>query len=299
MHCGMCCGRRCCSTHRDNLPERLPLSRQKEFKQIKNMVIQEAVRLGELSAVFRSEKISDEPEDDPVPKGEQRLWPAGRRYREAKKILYDGETPPEEKRAALAKLEQLYDGGFSVAAHLLGKAYLDGVGVKADEKAAERWFYKAAAAGNGYSEYALGKLLEQQERFTEAAGWHRKAAEQNNQYAQYRLASCCSMAKKFQRTRRKLSVCSPLPQGRITSMRNIRWASCIFSEKRYQKTGRRPVYWFTQSAEQGSEYAKYFLKHLDDWRKAAISQGVGRLLHHLGTLFPAVTTRPCQYPADH
>ena len=34
-------------THRDNLPERLPLSQQKEFKQIKNMVIREAVRLGE------------------------------------------------------------------------------------------------------------------------------------------------------------------------------------------------------------------------------------------------------------
>ena len=175
-------------THRDNLPERLPLSRQKEFKQIKNMVIQEAVRLGELSAVFRSEKISDEPEDDPVPKGEQHLWRQAARYREAKKILYDEESPPEEKRAALAKLEQLYDESFSVAAHLLGKVYRDGVSVEADEKAAEWWFCKPAAAGNDYSEYALGKLLEQQERFTEAAGWHQKAAEQNNQYAQYRLA---------------------------------------------------------------------------------------------------------------
>ena len=37
-------------TYRDDLPERLPLSRQKEFKKIKNLVIQEAVKLGDLTA---------------------------------------------------------------------------------------------------------------------------------------------------------------------------------------------------------------------------------------------------------
>ena len=236
-------------THRDNLPERLPLSRQKEFKQIKNMVIREAVRLGELTAVFCSAEISDEPENDPVQKGERRLWRQAAQYREAKKILYDEETPPEEKRAVLAKLEQLYDGGFSAAAHLLGKVYRDGAGVEADEKAAEWWFCKSAAAGNGYSEYALGKLLEQQERFTEAAGWYQKAAEQNNQFAQYTLGKLYLLGKVVERDRAAA------------------------------------VYWFTRSAEQDNECAKYFLEHLDDWRKAAISQGVGRLLRHLGNLF--------------
>lgn len=34
-------------TYRDNLPERLPLSRQKEFKHIRNMVIREALALGD------------------------------------------------------------------------------------------------------------------------------------------------------------------------------------------------------------------------------------------------------------
>ncbi len=36
-------------TYRDDLPERLPLSKQKEFKKIKNLVIQEAVKLGDLT----------------------------------------------------------------------------------------------------------------------------------------------------------------------------------------------------------------------------------------------------------
>ena len=34
-------------TYRDDLPERIPLSQQKEFRKIKNMVIREAVKLGE------------------------------------------------------------------------------------------------------------------------------------------------------------------------------------------------------------------------------------------------------------
>ena len=43
-------------TYKDDLPERLPLSRQKEFKQIRNLVIREAVRLGELRQVFPPEE---------------------------------------------------------------------------------------------------------------------------------------------------------------------------------------------------------------------------------------------------
>ena len=35
-------------TYKDDIPERLPLSRQKELKRIRNLVIEEAVRLGEL-----------------------------------------------------------------------------------------------------------------------------------------------------------------------------------------------------------------------------------------------------------
>ncbi len=46
-------------TYKDDLPERLPLSRQKEFKRIKNIVIEEALRLGQEAAVLSPK---DEPE---------------------------------------------------------------------------------------------------------------------------------------------------------------------------------------------------------------------------------------------
>ena len=47
-------------TYKDDLPERLPLSQQKEFKQIRNLVIQEAVRLSEIRQVLTSGELRDE-----------------------------------------------------------------------------------------------------------------------------------------------------------------------------------------------------------------------------------------------
>ena len=47
-------------TYKDDLPERLPLSKQKEFKKIKNLVIREAVRLGNLTKAFAQQEEQQE-----------------------------------------------------------------------------------------------------------------------------------------------------------------------------------------------------------------------------------------------
>ena len=56
------------------------------------------------------------------------------------------------------------------------------------------------------------------------------------------------------------------------------------------------VYWLTRSAQQGHEYAQYFLEHWDSWRKAAVAQGVGRLLRYLGELFRVAPSTPVDTP---
>ena len=48
-------------TYRNDLPERLPLSRQKEFQRIKNIVIQEAVRLWEDMERLESSEMESSP----------------------------------------------------------------------------------------------------------------------------------------------------------------------------------------------------------------------------------------------
>jgi len=277
-------------THRDTLPERIPLSRQKEFKQIKNIVIREAVRLAELSSPFCDEKPEDELEDAPVPEGAQAA-----QYRKTKGILFS-QAPPEEKQAALAELEQLYDKGFWAAAHLLGKVYRDGACVQKDQGAAEWWLCKAAMSGSDASEYALGRLLEQQWRFTEAAAWYQKAAEQDNQYAQYRLAKLLldgeEIPKDTEKALRLLTAAAE--QGNQFAQYTL--GKLYLLGKEIPQDREAAVYWLTRSAQQGHEYAQYFLEHSDDWNREAVAQGVGRLLRYLGELFRVAPSTPVDTP---
>jgi len=71
-------------TYKDALPERIPLSRQKEFKRIRNIVVEEAARLGELAPPDIAART--EPDAEAAPKetaaesavGRLRPGPAGR-----------------------------------------------------------------------------------------------------------------------------------------------------------------------------------------------------------------------------
>ena len=123
------------SYYKDKLREHLPLSQQKEFKAIKNMVIQEALRLNLDSIIIEDEGMEDEPEEqqmDGEPEAEEKatsgashrtLYQQAAEYREAKATLMDENVPTEGKRLAIWTLERLWEQGFSVAAHQLGKAW--------------------------------------------------------------------------------------------------------------------------------------------------------------------------------
>lgn len=51
-----------CRTYSEKLPERVPLSRQKEFKPIKNMVIREALKISEQTLIYEGKEQGEEPE---------------------------------------------------------------------------------------------------------------------------------------------------------------------------------------------------------------------------------------------
>lgn len=70
-------------SYRDDLPKRLPLSRQKEFKNIKNLVIRQAMQLGkeiQEDTASRSERAGP----DPIPEASTHTgWASQDRYRSA------------------------------------------------------------------------------------------------------------------------------------------------------------------------------------------------------------------------
>ena len=179
-------------TYKDDLPPRLPLSQQKEFKRIKNLVIQEAVRLGELSAVFAppEPEETDEPELD-----SDKQYALGKAYR-------DGHGVEQDALMAAALFQKAAARGNDSAAYALAKLLLNGGdGLRRDIPAAVEWLKQSAEAGNQFSQYRLGKLLLQGENVSkdtaEGVRWLTASAERGNQYAQYALGKLYLLGKEI------------------------------------------------------------------------------------------------------
>ena len=184
-------------TYKDDLPQRLPLVQQKEFKHIKNIVIQDAVRLGELAPPGVKDRT--EPVSGPAYEAPSNT-PWSRRYRAARQLLHGDESAPPDLDAAFDLLLEEADAGDPLAMADLGRIFADGLGRNADPEQAREWYAKALAAfleaekikPDPYTQYRVGKLyaagLGTDQDYEEATRWLEKSANAGYKYAQYTLA---------------------------------------------------------------------------------------------------------------
>ncbi len=272
--------------YKDTPREWLPLSRQKEFRSIKNMVIREAekIRLG--AVTFEDQDMPDEPwaEEEDAP-ALRFLWQMAEVYREAKETLYDADAPWSEMERALQTLERLWDEGFTVAAHQLGKCWRDGLGVMPDDEKAEAWFRKSAEAGNDFSQYALGKLLQQEGRVEEAVEWYEMAAAQSNQYAAYRLGKLYLQGEDVPKDVPKAICCLTASAERGNQYAQYALGKLYLTGRDVPRDREAAWRWFTQSADQDNAYARFFLDRWDTLGQPDVMLAATRLLHHLAQTF--------------
>ena len=279
-------------TYRDDLPDRLPLSRQTEFKRIKNVVVEEAARLGEHTEVFTPADIQEPPqagedagpepeaesEGSDVPEEASEAPPAvvwSDRYKRARSFLYgDDETPQDHEQACRLFMEEAL-GGNALAMHDLGRMFADGTGVEADTEQSHAWYAKALSAfqtverqrPNRYVEYRIGKMYagglgtEQNDR--EALVWFEKAARQRNPYAEYQMAKhiLADPSAKPEQTRQVV--------GWLTHAAEAGLDCAQYALGRLYRDGgpvaqdmTHAVIWFSQAAERGNQYAMYALGKL-------------------------------------
>ena len=162
---------------------RPPLSQQKEFRQIKNAVIQEAetIRLGEITFEDDTLDQSNEAEKD---KDKDVSWD----FWTLRIDVQDEYSSLAERDDAVESMRALAESGDVHAQYFMGKLYLDGSLVIPDSEAAMNWFHKASTSGYAPAQYALGKLLLQgkviDQDKEEGIQWLTQAAEQGHSYAQ-------------------------------------------------------------------------------------------------------------------
>ena len=273
--------------YKDTPREHKPLSQQQEFKAMKNMVIREAeeLRLGVLT--FEDTAMKDEVDEDQeeVYYAWSSRWEMVEAYQIAKEILSVYENSEEEKAEQVRLLEQLWDAGFTVAAHLLGKCWRDGMGVLPDDEQAELWFRRAAQAGHDFSQYALGKLLQSQKRMEEAVSWYEKAAAQGNLCAAYRLGKLylegTDVPKNIAKAVEYLS--DAAQEGNQYAQYTL--GKLYLTGEDVARDREQAYRWFWESASQGNEYAQFFLDHFNDNHSPNVLLSATKLLHHMGRIF--------------
>ena len=287
--------------YKDVPREHLPLSQQKEFKAIKNMVIREAEQLRLGTFTFEDASMRDEVDEDQdaVYFAWDSNWQMTEAYQSAKEVLEEYENPESEKAEQVQVLEQLWQRGFSLSAYQLGKCWRDGRGVLPDDEQAELWFRRAAEAGYDFAQYALGKLLQSQKRMDEAVSWYGKAAAQGNSWAAYRLGKLYLEGKAVPKD-------VPKAVGYLTfsAEQGNQYAQYtlgkLYLPGQDVKPDREQAWeYFCQSAEQGNEYAAFFLKHFDQVGRPNVFLSATRLLHHLGQIFRENSVPPAASVGQH
>lgn len=230
-------------TYQKNTQPLPPLSSQSQFKSLKNMVIAEALKLGSGDFIFEDEAVPDqaEPGDgesmipgEDVSDGEEiqdafledmdawegdgisddDIQQSGRgipdfyaewnkNYKLARRCLYGEKGAGQDFTKAFFLFLQEAENGNALAMHDLGRMCADGLGLEADQDAAQEWYARALeafhAAEEGtrerkrpYLQYRIGKMyaagLGTGQDYETAARWLAQAAAAGHKYAQYSLA---------------------------------------------------------------------------------------------------------------
>ena len=260
----------------ESQPERLPLSQNKEFKSVKNMVIAEAMKLGlptdeveetDEPTVPDREPTTEETEstDPPMDEYERTVADADRgnkwsQYRAAKFML-DRDGKHYDPKKAIEYLTKSAKQGYTVAKYMLGKLYLKGEDVPKQLLHALHWLESAVKDDNQYAEYLLGKVLlkgDDVERDIERAeSLLRRTAERENKYAAYTLGKAYLdgdiLAQNIDEAVRLLT---------LSASRNFAPAQFILGRLLYKgeiipKNITKAVEWLDRAAAQKNPYAAY------------------------------------------
>lgn len=261
---------------------RPPLSQQKEFRQIKNAVIQEAetIRLGEITFEVDTLDHSDE-----VGKDENVSWD----FWTLRMDVQDEYSSLAERDDAVESMRELAENGDVHAQYFMGKLYLDGSLVIPDSEAAMNWLHKASTVGYAPAQYALGKLLlsDDVSVHDSEAGiqWLEHAAHNGNHYASYRLGKEYLKGDSVRKDTRKAMahIYSSAQAGNPHAQYLL--GKLLLQGKVIEQDKEEGIQWLTLAAEQGHSYAQCLLERQSASTAPEVFLAVTRLLHHMANIF--------------
>ena len=263
---------------------RPPLSRQKEFRQIKNAVIQEAetIRLGKIT--FEDETL-DLRQGDEVDNGKDVSWD----FRTLRMDVQDEYSSLAERDDAVESMRELAESGDAHAQYFMGKLYRDGPLLPPDWVMARYWFDKAAKQGYAAAQYALGKLYLSDDASVHdpelGIQWLEYAAYNGNHDASYRLGKEYLKGESVRRGTRKAMdhIYTSAQAGNLHAQYLL--GKLLLQGKVVERDKEAGIQWLSQAAEQGHSYAQCLLERQSASTAPQVFLAVTRLLHHMANIF--------------
>jgi len=263
---------------------RPPLSRQKEFRQIKNAVIQEAetIRLGEIT--FEDETL-DLRQGDEVDNGKDVSWD----FWTLRMDVQDEYSSLAERDDAVESMRELAENGDIHAQYFMGELYRDGPLLPPDWVMARYWFDKAAKQGYAAAQYALGKLYLSDDASVHdpelGIQWLEYAAYNGNHDASYRLGKEYLKGESVRRDTRKAMdhIYTSAQAGNLHAQYLL--GKLLLQGKAVERDKEAGIQWLSQAAEQGHSYAQCLLERQSASTAPEVFLAVTRLLHHMANIF--------------
>ena len=270
------------SYYHDKPREKKKLSQEKEFRQIKNAVIQETerIRLGEITFEDADMVGHDEPERL---RGEfYACW-------ELRQMIQDNTLPLADRDGAAEELERLAERGDTHAQYLMGQLYRDGPLLIPDSRKAKHWLSQAAEHGLPEAQYALGKLFLSDDMEVrdpdEGIRWLKQAAENGSHFAAYRLGKEYLEGNAVNKDAARAADWFTQSAEAGNQYAQYMLGKLYLTGQGVTRDQAQAMDWFSRSATQGNQYAQLFLDRQNDLRPPSVMLAVTRLLYHMSRIF--------------
>lgn len=262
--------------------QRPPLSKQKEFRAIRNAVIREAenIRLGKVT--FEDEKMEERSEwVDNLTVSYECLRLRAR--------IEDNQLPLDQRDEAVEDLERLAEYSDVHAQYFLGLLYRDGGLLLPDAEQAAHWLELAAKRNLPAAQYALGKLyLSDDPEVHDAVDgiqWLERAAQNGNNDAAYRMGKEYLTGRSVRKDAVKAA-----EYLRHAADKNHPWANYLLGKLYLTGNGvpkDEEAAWnyFRMANASGHPYAQYVLERQEQWHQPQLLMTVSRLLYHMSNIF--------------
>lgn len=284
-------------TYTQELPKRIPLAENKEFKSIKNMIIQEAMQLKTVVRMDEPEEIKDmedmefmenmeamkisgneecvelsETKEKESCSGLTSVYETTRAEAEIgnrwsqyglAKMFLDRDSIWYDPKEGIQWLTASAEQGYTVAQYMLGKLLLTGNHVQKDVEVAIRWLEKAIAQNNSYAEYLLGKHMlrgmDMEQNIDRAVRLLQASANQQNKYAGYTLGKAYLDGILLQQDTETAVRLLTMSADRGCSVSQYIMGKLLYQGEVMEKDAERAVNYLKRAAKQNNSYAEYQL----------------------------------------